>query len=74
MVCDDESNETVASTVVNCMKIDEGNEKKIYDFFSLWCKYITYVSLQSCFFFQESFLISESDVFHKRPLIICSRV
>lgn len=24
VVCDDESNETVASTVVNCMKIDEG--------------------------------------------------
>jgi hypothetical protein len=24
VVCDDESNETVASTVVNCTKIDEG--------------------------------------------------
>lgn len=26
VVCDDESNETVASTVVNCMKIDEGKQ------------------------------------------------
>lgn len=25
VVCDDESNETVASTVVNCAKIDQGN-------------------------------------------------
>lgn len=30
VVCDDESNETVASTVVNCMKIDEGKESFVF--------------------------------------------
>ncbi|XP_061181070.1 uncharacterized protein LOC133189688 [Saccostrea echinata] len=33
VVCDDESNETVASTVVNCMKIDEG----VISYFRVGC-------------------------------------
>lgn len=36
MLCDGNSNEVVASTVVNCLKIDEGKRQK-YSHYSLFC-------------------------------------